>query len=206
MIEYDHEPVRGLPAPLPEDEEILWQGAPDMRVLARTALHTRLVLVYFLLLVAFAIASGSLGGALGTALAGAAGVGLLFAFAWAVSRTTVYTLTNKRLVLRIGVALNKCINLPLAKVGAADLRPLDAGHGDIALTLTGRHRLGYLMLWPHVRPWRVRAPEPMLRAVPEAEDVAEKLARAAARLTEVERCAEQATGPAGRPELQGAAA
>jgi hypothetical protein len=28
MSEYDHEPTRGLPAELPEDEHIIWQSAP----------------------------------------------------------------------------------------------------------------------------------------------------------------------------------
>ena len=86
-------------------------------------------------------------------------------------------------MLRIGVALNKCINLPLALVGSASLRPHGAGHGDIAVELTGRHRLGYGVLWPHARPFRLRQPEPMLRALPEAEKVAAILRRTCADIT-----------------------
>ncbi len=37
--------------------------------------------------------------------------------------------------------------------------------------------LGYLVYWPHVRPGRVARPQPMLRAVPNAADVAALLAR-----------------------------
>ncbi len=36
------------------------------------------------------------------------------------------------------------------------------------------------MLWPHARPWKIAAAEPMLRAVPDGEAVAAKLARALA--------------------------
>ena len=37
--------------------------------------------------------------------------------------------------------------------------------GDISLLMTERHGLGYLMLWPHARPFRFSKPEPMLRAL-----------------------------------------
>ena len=47
MSEHDFEPIRGLPGPLPEGETILWQGAPDWRVLAVQAFHVRAVAIYF---------------------------------------------------------------------------------------------------------------------------------------------------------------
>ncbi|MGP1353172.1 MAG: photosynthetic complex putative assembly protein PuhB [Parasphingopyxis sp.] len=206
MSEYDHEPIRGLPGHLPEGEEILWQGAPEWRTFARTAFHTRLIGVYFVLLVALAVASGSIGGAVATGIAGMLGIGLLMLFAWAVARTTVYTLTNRRVVLRIGVALNKCVNLPLKQIGAADLNLRGNGFGDIALTLTGPHRIGYAMLWPHARPWKFSRVQPMLRAVPEAETVAAKLARATASVVDIDRSVESSAAPAQAPGMTEAVA
>ncbi len=182
VTEYEHEAIRGLPGDLPEGERILWQGAPEWRTFARSALYTRWIAGYFAALALFALASGSLFGALATMASGALGLGLMALFAIMVARTTVYTITDRRVVLRIGVALNKCVNLPLRLVGAADLRSQPGGFGDIALTLTGAHRLGYAMLWPHARPLRFGAPQPMLRAVPDAGAVAEVLARACAAL------------------------
>lgn len=190
MIEYDHEPIRGLPGDLPEGERILWQGAPDASVFARSALFNRWIAGYFALLALIALASGSLFGVVAIVVTGAVALGLLALFAKAVARTTVYTVTNRRIVLRIGIALNKCINLPLPLVGAADLRPHGAGHGDIALSLVGPHRLGYAMLWPHARPFRFGQPQPMLRAIPEAASVAAILARA---------CGAVAAQPLGEP-------
>ena len=38
--------------------------------------------------------------------------------------------------------------------------------------------MSYLLLWPHIRPWRLRAPEPMLSSIPDAAKVAAKLAEA----------------------------
>ena len=34
----------------------------------------------------------------------------------------------------------------------------------------------WLLLWPHVRPWRLRAAQPMLRGIPDAAAVAARLA------------------------------
>ncbi len=178
MIEYDHEPVRGLPGDLPKGERILWQGTPDWRTFLRTALYSRWVLGYFALLGLWAVASGSVGGAVASLIAAVATIGLLAIFAMLVARTTVYTLTTARIVLRIGVALNKCINLPLHKIGSAQLREHAGGHGDIALFPTGRHGLGYAMLWPHARPFKLSAVQPMLRAVPDAQRVAAMLTEA----------------------------
>ncbi|WP_081985150.1 photosynthetic complex putative assembly protein PuhB [Sphingomonas sp. 35-24ZXX] len=187
ITEYDDEPVRGLPGELPEGEALLWQGSPDWRLLARSAFFTRIVGLYFAALVVLAIYNGSTSGVIATMIAGALGIGLLMLYAWAVARTTVYTLTNRRVVLRVGVALNMCINLPLAKIGGANLRPLGPVEGDLALQLIGKHNLGYMVLWPHARPWKLSRPEPMLRALPDAAVVGERLARAVAAIAPVDR-------------------
>lgn len=170
-MEHDGEPVRGLPGPLPEGETILWQGAPDARVFLRGALHARWVAAYFAALTLYSFSQASLFGAGVSLAAGLALLGMMALFAWGVARTSIYTLTNKRVVLRIGVALSACINLPLSRTASAGLRPLERGHGDIALTLDGG-RISYVFMWPHARPWRFSKPQPMLRAVPEAEKVA----------------------------------
>lgn len=181
MREYDSEPVPGLPAPLPPGEHILWQGAPDPWVFARRALHVRWVAAYFTALALYGVAQGSLFGVAASIAAGIACLGFLLLFAWAVGRTSLYTLTNKRIVLRIGVALNACINLPLKAMNSAALKGLEHGHGDIAVGLESG-RVSYVFLWPHVRPWRLASPEPMLRAVPDAASVATLLASARAEL------------------------
>lgn len=187
MTEHDHEPIPGLPGVPPPGESILWQGTPDWRVLARTAFHTRLVAGYFALLVGWALVSAvarglhdatDLRGAAMTAIAGIVGVGLLHLLAWAAARTTRYTLTDRRIVLRIGIALPKCINLPLKLVGNVGLAMRADGTGDLPVALTGDRKLGYLALWPHARAWHVATPQPMLRAVPDAAGVAALVARA----------------------------
>lgn len=182
MNEYDNEPIPGLPGVLPPGERILWQGSPEWRALARTAFHTRLIAGYYAVLVVvaagFAWSSGGYTGVVMTATLGAVGVALLHLLAWGSARTTIYTLTNRRIVLRIGIAVPKCINLPLATLASVELAVRADGTGDLPLTLTGAPRLGYLALWPHARAWRINRPQPMLRSVPGATTVAGLIARA----------------------------
>ncbi len=180
---------RGLPERLPDGERLLWQGAPDWRVLARHAFHVRGLAAYFGVIVAYSFGSAALGGtplahaALSAAeLAGVAlvPVAFLLAYAWAVGRATVYSITNRRVVIRIGLALPVTINLPFGKIEAAALNGRGNGFGDISLLLSAGNKVAYLVLWPHARPWRLARPEPMLRAFPDAGRVGQLLARALA--------------------------
>ena len=169
IAEYEIEPVKGLPGVLPKDETIVWQGSPDWRALARGVFHTRLVAGWFILVAMAAFVAGGTGltGAIVTLLVATLGLGVLALLAWAQARSTVYTLTQKRIVMRFGTALPKCVNLPLALVASANVRPV-GDQCDIALVINGRFPLGWLQMWPHVRPWKVADPQPMLRAVPTA--------------------------------------
>jgi len=55
------------------------------------------------------------------------------------------------------------------------VRMVQNGFGDITLALKGADRIGWVHLWPSVRPWRIAKPEPTLRAVPDVQILAEKL-------------------------------
>lgn len=182
------EPVRGLPQALPEGERILWQGAPDWRLLALRAFHAGTAAAYFAVLAIWRGAEAYVAGADAAAVAAAATSVLPFAaaalavlagLAYVTARGTVYTITSKRVVLRFGVAITKAINLPYRAIAAAALHSTPSGAGDIALRpLPQQMRLGWSHLWPHVRPWRLKTPEPMLRALPDAASVARMLAAA----------------------------
>ena len=102
-------------------------------------------------------------------------LGVLTWLAWMTARTTLYTLTSKRVVMRIGIVLTLTFNLPLRQLAAAGVKPLPDGHGDIALTLAGEDRIAWLNLWPHARPWVLKHPQPCLRCVPHAARVGEQL-------------------------------
>jgi len=166
--------IRGIDEPLPPGERLLWQGAPEWRSLAVGRFHARKVAVYFALLIVWrGLASGSAAdplahsalGALWLMTLGALAVGWIFLFAWLVARTTTYAITDRRLILRIGVALPAVLNVPLRYVEAAACRTFADGTGNLALRLDPDTRVAWMMLWPHARPWRFREPEPELLAV-----------------------------------------
>ena len=169
--EYENEPIKGLPGFLPKDETILWQATPDWQSMARGVFHTRLVTGWFVIVAMGAFMAGGTGilGAAITLLVAALGLGMLAVLAYAQARSTVYTLTQKRLVMRFGVALPKCVNLPLAQIVSADVKPAGAGHCDVALRVAGRFPLGWLQMWPHVRAWKINDPQPMLRGIRESD-------------------------------------
>lgn len=181
MSEVEVEPIPGLPEKLPPGERILWQGQPDWRLLERTAFHVRGLAIYFgFFVVARGIAELTEGKSLAAAVFSALlvvplallALGLIRLFAWLNARSTIYTITNHRVVMRFGVALPTTFNLPFRRLAAAELKPLPGGAGEIALSLAGKDRLAYLHLWPHVRPWRFAHTNPMLRALPEGAQVA----------------------------------
>jgi hypothetical protein len=181
------EALQGLPEPLPSGEALLWQGAPDFAALARSAFHTNLLLGYFGALLALRAATvwSSTGSALAACIAAMwlsplflLAIGMVFTLAWLTSRSTVYTITTRRVVMHIGLVLDLTLNLPFDALDSVDLHLASDGTGDLPLRISASSKIAYLHLWPHARPWRLRHPEPMLRAVPEAALVGELLADA----------------------------
>jgi len=176
------EPIWGLPEELPPGEEILWQGQPEFWSLARRAYHLVGLSIYFLVVLGWlALNSSTSAGFSSTTLAGSlalTALGLFATLAWFACRTTVYTITNRRVVMRIGIALSINLNLPFKQIVSAQLKAHRDGTGDIPLQLSGEQRIAYLLLWPHARPWHVRTPQPTLRSVARAEEVAQLLSRA----------------------------
>ena len=189
MREHDYEPIWGLPERLPDGEAILWQGRPDAWVLARRALHVPGLAAYFGVLVAARIISVLMAGAslavtaqdsLWFIVPSLVVVGLAALFAWGVARTTAYTVTSRRVVMRFGIALPMTVNLPFAVIQSAAAKVHADGSGDLSLAMLPSQRISYLFFWPHARPWRYARPQPSLRGIADAAGVAQILARALA--------------------------
>jgi hypothetical protein len=185
--EYEFEPQFGLPERLPLDEFIVWQGSPDLGALASSAFHFKKLVIYFLVLICVcawpALEAGAGAVAVLQAIKWIApltliGLASVWMLAYLTVRTTVYTLTNKRVVMRLGIVFTVSFNLPLKQIASADVRMLQNGFGDVTLALKGSDRIAWIHLWPSVRPWRVTKPEPTLRAIPHVQEVSAKLAEA----------------------------
>ena len=188
--EHEWEASPGLPSALPKGERVVWQGAPDWKRLAIHAFHVRKIALYFALMLAVQVinltAPDSGTGwkpltevdwkplAVATSLYALA-LALLLGSAWMSARSTLYTLTNKRVVMRIGIVLTLTFNLPFKRIAGASLKSQGAGTGDIALALHAEDRIGWFHLWPHQRAWHITKPQPTLRCVPDSQQVGELL-------------------------------
>ena len=155
----------------------VWQGRPRWLALARDVLHVRVIGLYLgLVWIWIAAASRSSGlspvetlvAGVPLALASAAVIGACLTFAWGLARTTRYTLTNQRCILQYGLALTATVSIPLRQVASVAIAERSDGTGDLPLQLKPGKRIGYIKLWPHVRPWHTAHPAPMLRCVPDA--------------------------------------
>jgi len=187
--EEEFEPSYGLPELLPRGERLLWQGSPRWQAIARDTLHIRGIAIYFAAMLAWRGTTSWSNGATalqigrdlgGLALLSLAALALLVLLAWLIAKTSIYTITNKRVAMRIGVVLSITFNLPYCRIAGAGLRLHRDGTGEIPLQLAGPDRIAYLNLWPHARPWKLTRTQPMMRGVPEAHRVATLLSAALA--------------------------
>ena len=185
--EHEFEAAPGLPEKLPAGEHILWQGAPEWRSLGVSAFGLRTVAIYLLVmwLLQFAhlwdqhSSAPEMAKYLGmSASCAALAWAMVAGFSYLVSSTTLYTLTNRRVVMRIGVVLGLTLNLPYRKITGASLKPLARDAGDLALQISPDSHIAYLHLWPHARPWHFKAPQPTLRSIAQAEAVSALLLQA----------------------------
>ncbi len=183
--EHEFEAAPGLPEQLPADERLLWQGAPQWRLVALHVFHVRTLAWYFAAMMLLQ-ATYLLGEPernlfkplLLSFLLSVISLGILSLMAWLTARTALYTLTNKRVVMRIGIVLTLTFNLPLRMLAAASLKTNPDGSGDIALKLAGNDHIAWLNLWPHARPWVLRHPEPSLRCIADVSTVGECVLKA----------------------------
>ncbi len=184
ILEHDYEEAPGLPEALPSGERLLWQGGVDFRAFLKGSFHVVELSAYFGILLVlhfgFAVQQGTplleaTASTAGYVLLAAVALGLVTGYAWWVSKTTVYTVSSERIVIRTGIAMPISMNLPFNRIESADLRLRGDGSGDIAIVTERDSRVSWLLLWPMVKPWRLVRVQPMLRGLLDAEAVARTL-------------------------------
>ena len=181
------EPIEGLPELLPKGEVILWQGRPNWLRLTIESLNLWWVIGYFGLLAAWRFLTVIDYMPLGTAFSAsipflfvAAFVGfLLFGVGYIQAKATLYTITNRRVVMRIGAALTLTLNLPFTKIDNAAVAKKRGGFGNIAFETSGDTKFSFFVLWPHARSWYFGKPQPTLKCIPDIEKVSSILGQAA---------------------------
>jgi hypothetical protein len=185
--EHEFEAALGLPEKLPRNEYVIWQGQPNWKQLAVDAFHIRKIVLYFAVMLGLQLihlidsdtTTLDIAKQMGTSVFLASiALGLLAWSAYLSGQATIYTLTNRRIVMRIGIVLSLTFNLPLKKIVSCDLMTLKNQTGNIAIGISSDSPIGWLNLWPHVRAWRINAPQPTLRCIAGAERVGQMILQA----------------------------
>lgn len=175
--------VRGVAEPLPPGERILWEGAPQARALARHLLFVRPLAAYLGVMMLWWMVANRAAVATGAfwttvvvqaAMSGFVIGGVLW-LARAVADSTTYAITDRRIVIRLGIVFNLTVNVPLRYVQGAQLKAFPDGTGQVAVQLDPEEKLAWIVLFPHVRPWRFARPEPLLRGLTDAARAGEAL-------------------------------
>ena len=220
MSEFSDIPRVVTEADLPKGESVLWRGKPDWRHLALDAFYAPWVLLYFVGIGTWHLSTTLHdGGSRADALAAASVViiplvislSLVVLLAWLSARSTVFTLTDRRIVMCYGVALPALINVPLNSIQSLKLRRGFLGRGDIAFSLPREGRLSFHQIWPYARPWHLFPASPMLRSMPDVDGLAmifsEAVKAAAERdaLTLNQHAEQPASHPTGAPSFGEAA-
>ena len=186
----------GLSENLPNGEQLVWQGQPERRALATRAMYLKYIAFYLVALIAartgYLILDGESvatwsGMLVWQVLASAFVMLLIVGLAAVYSRTTRYSLTNERLIIKTGAAITIHINLPLQQIIGADLREYSDDTGDITLQVSQADKLYWLLMWPNVRSWWVRPLRPVLRGLKDAPTVAHLLAGEVGKHANIER-------------------
>jgi hypothetical protein len=167
-------------------ERILWQGRPVASALRRHLFKVRWLAAYLAGLLAWKLVlivwvrgprPQEVFDTATLLVQGAVLMGLVAYFAWALARSTTYTLTDLRLVIRHGIALPGTVDIPLRALRSVAVRVQSDGTGDVALTVRVGAGIGYSKLWPHVRGLSLSRPVPMLRGLRDAALLSTRLAR-----------------------------
>ena len=178
---------------LPPGERLLWTGQPESRLVARHVFGRKWLIAYLVGMLAWWVAR-AMGPApefapLFLSLLVLCGIPVLVfeTFAVAVARTSRYAITDKRLVLKLGVVFPMTLNIPYRLLASAAIKRFADGSGQIACPLVEGQRIPYIALWPHCRPFRLNQPVPMLIGLEHPEHVAALLQEAALRQEDVVR-------------------
>lgn len=79
-------------------------------------------------------------------------VAFLALLAWLIARSTAYTLTSHRLVMRLGIALPATLAIPHRAIAHAAITLHADGTGDVPIRTRPGSGIAYHRIWPHARP------------------------------------------------------
>ena len=164
---------------IPSGEKIYWCGQPDWVSLGYCCYGIKYLIFYFLVSAFYVVYKIVTPLTLETFLSlyssylfsGFLAGMILFGIAFLSARHTCYIITEKRIVIRTGVALVFLLNLPFKNILSIDRQKLTKNRGNIAFTVRSRKRIPYLSCWPSVKGRGFLSPIPAFRSISDVEAI-----------------------------------
>ena len=165
---------------IPEGESILWKGKPSFWGFSWYFFGLKLLAFYLIILsVVFAARltvtdffTAFVVDFLPFLLSGILTSIILMALAKIQSQSSVYIITENRVIIKSGAALSFLISMPFKKIKAVNLQKRKGSLGTISFELNSGKRVPYISCWPSVRPWRFKKTEPAFSCIENVDEVA----------------------------------
>ena len=210
MYKTKKSPPKDVLSVIPEGDEIIWHGRPDVRRFSLSALGLKYILLYLLVVTVF-----NLQKSFGTItpftflqimfpyiVSCCLALVLLVLVGLSQIYPTLYVVTSKRVIIKSGFALIFMLNVPFDKIENIDKKVFNDGCGDISFKLISSKRVPFFAGWPSVRPWYFNNPEPTFRCIPNVNLVALELANAAqARVSDLNQKKRKSSDPEENQEI-----
>ena len=165
---------------IPEGESILWKGKPSFWGFSWYFFGLKLLAFYLIILsVVFAARltvtdffTAFVVDFLPFLLSGILTSCILMALAKIQSQSSLYIITENRVIIKSGAALSFLISMPFKKIKAVNLQKRKGSLGTISFELNSGKRVPYISCWPSVRPWRFKNTEPAFSCIENVDEVA----------------------------------
>jgi len=172
---------------IPDGESILWKGKPSLWGFSWNLFGLKWITFYLSILSVVSIAR-FFASDFHTAfyidflpffLSGIFASIILIGLAAIQAYSTVYIITENRVIIKTGAALSFLISMPFKKIKEVNLQKRGASIGTISFELFSKKRVPYISCWPSVRPWKFKKTQPAFSCVRSVEEVATILRKTA---------------------------
>ena len=172
---------------IPNGESILWKGRPSLWGFSWNLFGLKWITLYLSMLSIVSVArffasdfyTAFYVDFLPFFLSGIFASIILIGLAAIQAYSTVYIITENRVIIKTGAALSFLISMPFKKIKEVNLQKRGASIGTISFELFSNKRVPYISCWPSVRPWKFKKTQPAFSCVRSVDEVATILRKTA---------------------------
>ena len=172
---------------IPNGESILWKGRPSLWGFSWNLFGLKWITLYLSMLSIVSVArffasdfyTAFYVDFLPFFLSGIFASIILIGLAATQTYSTVYIITENRVIIKTGAALSFLISMPFKKIKEVNLQKRGASIGTISFELLSEKRVPYISCWPSVRPWKFKRTQPAFSCIGSVDEVATILRKTA---------------------------